>query len=422
MLLNPSLTVKSKSNLPKGAWRVVLLLSFVGCLNYLDRTMITTMHESIVKEMPMSDAQFGLLTSVFLWVYGILSPFTGFLADRFSRSRVITASLFVWSATTFLTAYSTTFEQLLATRVLMGISESCYIPAAYALIVDYHNGPTRSFASGLHIAGIMSGQSFGFVGGWLAEKYHWGTAFGVFGIVGVVYSLFLAFLLRDPPKSEQLIALESDSKVNFFSGIRDLFKRRAFILVFIVWGLLGVSGWIISGWLPVFYQKQFDLSQTLSGLYATGYIYPASIVGVILGGLWTDYWGRRYKYAQLIVPIIGLLISVPCVIFASLSDSLVFAITLFMVYGLVRMFTDANIMPILCLAADRRYRATGFGIMNLLGCVVGGLGIYAGGLLQDRNINLSVIFAYGSLLMLVCAICLYLIKVNVSKKPLPEEL
>src|SRR5678816_2133711 len=106
MFLNPTLTIKSASKLPKGAWLVVLLLSFVGCLNYLDRTMITTMHESIVKEMPMSDAQFGLLTSVFLWVYGILSPFTGFLADRFSRSRVITLSLFVWSATTFLTAYS----------------------------------------------------------------------------------------------------------------------------------------------------------------------------------------------------------------------------------------------------------------------------------------------------------------------------
>ena len=93
-----------------------------------------------------------------------------------------------------------------------------------------------------------------------------------------------------------------------------------------------------------------------------------------------------------------------------------------MVYGLVRMFTDANIMPILCLAADQRYRATGFGVMNLLSCVVGGLGIYAGGLLQDRNINLSVIFAYGSLLMLVCAFCLYLIKVNISKRPSPEEL
>ncbi|MEO6915751.1 MAG: MFS transporter, partial [Chitinophagaceae bacterium] len=65
------------------AWMVVGLLSVVGCLNYLDRVMITTMRQSITDAMPMTDAQFGLLTSVFLWVYGLLSPFAGFLADKF---------------------------------------------------------------------------------------------------------------------------------------------------------------------------------------------------------------------------------------------------------------------------------------------------------------------------------------------------
>src|SRR5690242_15902131 len=96
------------------AWIVVALLCIVGALNYLDRIMITTMRSSIIDAMPMTDAYFGLLTSVFLWVYGILSPFAGFLADRFSRSRVIIASLFVWSAVTLLTSYASTFEELLA--------------------------------------------------------------------------------------------------------------------------------------------------------------------------------------------------------------------------------------------------------------------------------------------------------------------
>ena len=95
----------------------------------------------------MSDAQFGLLTSVFLWVYGLFSPLAGFLADRFSRSRVIFISLLLWSTVTWLTGYSTTFGQLLASRVLMGITEACYIPASLALIVDYHRGTTRSFGN-----------------------------------------------------------------------------------------------------------------------------------------------------------------------------------------------------------------------------------------------------------------------------------
>src|SRR3954465_1158014 len=115
---------------PLRAWLTVGLLWFVGCLNYLDRVMITTMRQSVVDAIPMTDAQFGLLTTVFLLVYGLLSPFAGFLADRFNRSRVILISLIVWSAVTWLTAHATTYGQLLTTRALMGVSEACYIPAA----------------------------------------------------------------------------------------------------------------------------------------------------------------------------------------------------------------------------------------------------------------------------------------------------
>ena len=76
MSITPSEILTPESKLPKGAWLVVVLLFFIGALNYLDRIMITTMRSSIIDAIPMSDAQFGLLTSVFLWTYGILSPFT----------------------------------------------------------------------------------------------------------------------------------------------------------------------------------------------------------------------------------------------------------------------------------------------------------------------------------------------------------
>lgn len=79
------------SALPSRAWLIVWLLCMVACLNYLDRVMLTTMRESVKAAIPMTEAQFGLLTSVFLWVYGLLSPFAGFLADRFNRCRIILA-------------------------------------------------------------------------------------------------------------------------------------------------------------------------------------------------------------------------------------------------------------------------------------------------------------------------------------------
>ena len=145
-------------------WFLVALLCIVGALNYLDRMTITTMRSSIVEAIPMTDAEFGLLTSVFLWVYGFASPFAGYLADRFNRSKVIIGSLFFWSLVTWLTSMATSFEQLLAARALMGISEACYIPAAMALIMDWHTGSTRSTATGIHVAGVMVGQSLGFIG------------------------------------------------------------------------------------------------------------------------------------------------------------------------------------------------------------------------------------------------------------------
>src|SRR3954463_5946344 len=99
----------SSAQLHSKAWLVVGLLWVVAALNYLDRIMITTMRGSLVEAIPMTDAQFGLLTSIFLWVYALLSPFTGFLADRFNRSRLIIGSLLVWSLLTWLTGHAKTF-------------------------------------------------------------------------------------------------------------------------------------------------------------------------------------------------------------------------------------------------------------------------------------------------------------------------
>src|SRR5690606_23016004 len=90
------------------AWLIVGLLCVVALLNYIDRTMITTMRGSIIDAIPMTDAQFGLLTAVFLWIYGFLSPVAGYMADRFSKSRVVLISLAVWSLVTWMTAYAQT--------------------------------------------------------------------------------------------------------------------------------------------------------------------------------------------------------------------------------------------------------------------------------------------------------------------------
>jgi MFS family permease len=409
------------------AWLTVALLCVVGCLNYLDRNMITTMRKSIVEAVPMTDAQFGLLTSIFLWVYGILSPFAGFLADRFSRGRVIIVSLFVWSAVTWLTAHATTFQGLLIARALMGISEACYIPAALALITDYHRGSTRSFATGVHVAGIMVGQGLGGIGGWLAERHAWHFPFTVFGVVGIVYAIFLLFVLRDAPRETAVVPTPQTQttapieSVTFGAALRSLLSNSSFLVALAFFGLLGVAGWGLVGWLPTYFQERFNLGQGEAGFSATGYLNAGAFGGVLLGGYLADRWSRSNPRARILVPAIGLCFAAVGVLTLSLTPALSIAIVGVVIYGTTRTFTDANMMPILCLIADPRYRATGYGMLNLVSCMIGGVGIYAGGALRDAHVDLSRLFLFVVGVICVCAALLFCLKPKQHPSPQPAS-
>lgn len=399
------------------AWLVVGLLWFVACLNYLDRVMITTMRGSLVEAIPMTEAQFGLLTAVFLWVYGLLSPFAGFLADRFSRSRAIIVSLLVWSALTWLTGHARTFEQLLVARALMGISEAIYIPAALALIADYHRGNTRSLATGVHMTGVSVGAGLGGLGGWLAETRGWSYAFYLFGIIGIAYAVLLLFLLRDATRDSAgaPVSAGADQRVNFFRALASLFGHGTFYLMLAYWGLLGMAGWAVVGWLPTYLNEHFHLSQGAAGMSATGYLQVATLVGLLIGGAWADRWNRTNSRARILVPIIGMCLAGPAVFVMANTTLLPIAIAGLMLYGIGRNFTDANMMPVLCLVVDPRYRATGYGVLNLFSCVIGGVSLYAGGALRDAHVNVNNLFAWSAVGILICAGLMSLVK-----SPRPE--
>lgn len=393
-------------------WLIVALLAVVACLNYLDRVMLTTMRGSIIAAIPMSDAQFGLLTSAFLWMYALASPIGGYLADRLNRSTVIIGSLFLWSAVTWLTAHATSFNELLLTRLLMGLSEACYIPAALALITDYHRGTTRSLATGIHMVGISVGQGLGGLGGLLAERHGWAFPFSVFGLIGVVYAVVLLLTLRDQPKTTETAG---EARVAFGEALRSLFKSRAYILCLLFWALGAISTWAVLGWLPTLLAERFQLSQGAAGLSATGYLQPATWLGLVAGGMLSDFFSRRNARGRIYITIVGLLIAAPSIFLGANSHIFWAAIMGFMLWSFGTAFVNANMMPILCLVVDARYRATGYGVLNLCSCIVGGLAIYLGGALRDAHISVTVIFNASVGVMLLCCGILYLIRPSEPK-------
>ena len=154
-------------------WIVVGLLWIVALLNYMDRQMLSTMRDAMqidISELE-SAVNFGRLMAIFLWIYGLVSPFAGAIADRVSRKWLIIASLGVWSAVTTLMSFCTNYNEIFWLRALMGVSEALYIPAALSLIADYHTGKSRSFAIGIHMTGLYLGQAVGGFGATLAAAF-----------------------------------------------------------------------------------------------------------------------------------------------------------------------------------------------------------------------------------------------------------
>jgi MFS family permease len=239
-------------------WTIVGLLWVVACLNYFDRLMLVSMRESVKDSIVMTDAQFGLLTSVFLWVYGALSPLGGFIADRFSRKWVIIGSLATWSAMTWMTGHVHTFQELFAARALMGVSEAFYIPAGLALIADWHRGSTRSLATGIHMSGLYAGSALGGLGGYIAEHQGWRHGFTWFGLFGIVYAVVLVSCLRDGGTGDAADSAhrrERRQTCSWSEAVGALFGRPSFLALTAYFSLAAVASWSITGWLPTFLRE-----------------------------------------------------------------------------------------------------------------------------------------------------------------------
>lgn len=397
------------------SWLIVALLWIVAFLNYLDRILITSMRDPIVQDFNLSDAQFGLLTSVFLWSYGFLSPFGGFFADRYSRKKVIVFSVMVWSAVTLWTGYATSFHEMLAARFLMGVSEACYIPAALALITDYHKGRTRSLATGLHMSGLYAGLALGGMGGYIAELWGWRYGFHVFGVIGIVYSIVLLYVIKDyktePIEGEVETASASD-KISLAGALKELFTKASFFILLIYFAVLGVVNWLVYGWLPTFLKDHFHLKLGEAGISATGYIQIGSFIGVVLGGILADRWTRKNDRGRLYMIIIGFTLGAPFLFLMASTTIFSIAIVAMLIFGVARGFNDANMMPILRQVADGRYIATGYGFLNFLSTIIGGLMVYVGGALKDARIDLSIIYQVSAVAMLLATWLLFAVKLK----------
>jgi MFS transporter, Spinster family, sphingosine-1-phosphate transporter len=398
---------------PHLLWWVVFLLAPVALLNYLDRQMLSAMKFSVMADLPdiASDTRWGIMLAQFKWVYACLSPVGGYLADRFSRRGIIVASLAAWSAITWWTGQATSYSELLWARTLMGVSEAFYIPAALALLMDYHTGATKSRATGIHMAAIYLGVILGGFAGYVADApgLGWRWAFHTAGALGMVYALPLFLLLKDAPRTR-----ESTPKNSPVGALRQLLGNPSFLLLTLYFALIAWPGWMMKDWMPAMLKSQFELSQGRAGVSAGLYVNLAGFVGLFLGGLWADRGVRKSVRGRTAVSAMGMGLIIPALFGLGYSPSIGVAIGFLALFGLGFGLFDGNNMPILSQLVRPELRATGYGVMNFVSVSLGGFADIGVGRLRDSGASFSTILS-----LTACAVAVNVLLVLLIR-PRPE--
>ena len=355
-------------------WLVVALLWVVALLNYMDRQMLSTMRDAMqidIAELE-SAVNFGRLMAIFLWIYGLVSPFAGAIADRLSRKWLIIGSLGVWSAVTLLMGYCTTYNQVFWLRALMGVSEALYIPAGLSLIADYHTGKSKSFAIGIHMTGLYLGQAVGGFGATLAEKFSWQQTFHWCGIIGVVYAILLIALLYEKRnQSVKTEAAEPIQKIPVLKGFGMIFSNIAFWIILFFFASTSLPGWATKNWLPTLFAESLGAPMSEAGPISTITIAISSFIGILIGGPLSDNWVKKNIKGRIYTSAIGLSLMIPALLLLGLGTGMVAAIAAGLFFGIGYGMFDTNNMPILCQFVPSRLRATAYGIMNMTGVMMG---------------------------------------------------
>ncbi len=389
-------------------WIVVGLLWGVALLNYMDRQMLSTMKDAMQVDIVelQSATNFGYLMAIFLWIYALMSPVSGVIADRMSRKWLIVGSLFVWSSVTYLMGIAETFNQIVFLRALMGVSEALYIPAGLSLIADYHTGKSRSLAVGIHMTGLYTGQAIGGFGATVADAFSWHTTFHWFGIIGIAYAVILMLFLHDKKTeilpTEKLQANPQREKESVFTSLKSLLTNVAFWVILLYFAAPSLPGWATKNWLPTLFAENLDLPMSQAGPISTITIAVSSFIGVLIGGPLSDKWVQKNLRGRVYTGAIGLGLTIPSLLLLGFGHNLVAVVGAGLLFGIGYGIFDTNNMPILCQFVSRKQRATAYGVMNMIGVSAGAFITHLLGRWGDSG-NLGAGFA---MLAIVVAIAL----------------
>lgn len=371
-------------------WWIAAFLALASALNYADRAAMSTVLPAVRSELQLSDVSLGLLGSVFLWCYALGSPLAGALADRWSRTRIIVGSLIAWSAVTALTGAARGFTDLLVLRFALGAAECLFLPAAIALIADWHGPATRARAMSFVSIGVNGGMILGgSFAGYMAEHYGWRSGFWSLGFAGILLALLVKPMLPPSPKPERDVAAP---RASFLEAMRYLVRVPTYFVLVAESLLSGVGVWIFLTWLPLFFKDTYNMTLTAAGFAGTFMLQISVVLGVIAGGWISDRFAARDPARRMLLYSLFYFMAAPFLLVFLAKPGFPILAAAIAGFAFFRGLGQSNDNATQCEIVPPQYRSTGVGFMNAASTGAGGCGVLLAGYLK-REVGLEGIFA-----------------------------
>jgi MFS family permease len=288
----------------------LLILSLINLVNYLDRYIVTVALPYLQRDFQLTDTQAGYLGSLFMIVFMLASPISGFLGDRLPRRYLVAAGVLLWSLATGASGLATSFAALMVARACVGIGEAGYGAVAPSIISDLFPRQQRTRVLSFFYIAIPVGAAAGYgLGGWLSEAYSWHVAFFVGGVPGLVLGA-MAFFMPEPQRGA-MDGPESQTKLPFAVGLKGLANNKAFWWTTAGYTLMTFSIGGLAYWLPTFLVRERGLTADKAGLMSGAVTALAGLLGTLAGGWLGDKMDRRMEGGGLRMSGVGLILAAP---------------------------------------------------------------------------------------------------------------
>lgn len=307
------------------AW-VLFILVVVYTFNFIDRQITGILAVPIKEDLGLTDTQLGLMGGLaFALFYTGLGIPVAMLADRVSRTWIMTIALTLWSGMTALCGVANNFWQLFMARLGVGVGEAGGVAPAYSLITDFFPPHQRARALSIYSFGIPIGSSLGIVfGGYVASVIDWRYAFFIVGIAGIILAPIFRLTVKEPERGRFDTNYDAGAgHARIMDILKVLAKKPAFWLLSVGAASSSMMGYGLFFWLPSFLVRSFGMELLDASMFFGAVILIGGIAGIWGGGWLSDKLGAKRKAWYALVPAYAFLGTVPFYFLALLSPNLV---------------------------------------------------------------------------------------------------